>query len=414
MSLEARELKQTGIVGAGTMGTGIALAVAGAGLRTHIVDSSPDALARGRNAVEAAYRSSVQRGKLSEDEADERRARIAFTDDMSAFAGVDLVVEAAFEDLAVKRSIFARLGNIVRPSAVLATNTSSLDIDAVTGGVPHPERALGMHFFSPANVMKLVEIVRGAHTSDDTIHAALDFAERLGKVGVVVGNCDGFVGNRMLLRYRREAELLLERGATPAQVDAVLEKFGFAMGPFAVSDLAGLDIAYNSKRERNARGNGVGFRQSRIPDLLVESGRLGQKTGSGYYRYESGRRERFPDPATDELIAAERKRLGLAGERITDAEIVERCTLALINEGARILEEGIARRSADVDAVWLYGYGFPAARGGPMSYAASLERPALLSRLRLLEQEDPAFWNAGVVERALGHYPTSAAGLGGV
>ncbi|MBC5801415.1 MAG: 3-hydroxyacyl-CoA dehydrogenase [Candidatus Eremiobacteraeota bacterium] len=404
-------MNEAGIVGAGTMGTGIALAIAGAGLSAHVVDSSPEALARGRAAIEATYRSSVERGKLSRDEADARRARIAFSGDVSAFSGVELVIEAAFEDLTVKRSVFEKLGNVVRANALLATNTSSLDIDAVTGGVPHPERALGMHFFSPANVMKLIEIVRGAHTSDDTIRASLAFAERLGKVGVVVGNCDGFVGNRMLLRYRREAELLLERGATPAQVDAALERFGFAMGPFAVSVLAGLDIAYNSKRERNARGNGVRFRQSLIPDLLVESGRLGQKTGGGYYRYEPGRRERLSAAATDELIAAERRRLGLVPATIPDEEVVERCTLALINEGARILAEGIARRPADIDAVWRYGYGFPAARGGPMAYAASLDRGELLSRLRVFEQSDPAFWNAAVVERALEkEYPPSAAG----
>jgi len=383
------------------MGTGIALAVAAAGLSAQVVDSSPDALARGKTTVETAYRSAVERGRLSQAEADTRRARITFGGDVSAFADVDLVIEAAFEDLAVKRAIFARLGEAVRPGTLLATNTSSLDIDAVAGDVPCPDRALGMHFFSPANVMKLLEIVRGARTSDGTIAAALRFAERLGKVGVVVGNCDGFVGNRMLLRYRREAELLLERGATPAQVDAALEAFGFAMGPFAVSDLAGLDIAYRSKRERIARGKGVPFRQSRIPDLLVESGRLGQKSGSGYYRYEPGRRERFPEPTTDALIAAERDRLGLVPGNVRDAEIVERCTLALVNEGARILEEGIARGPGDVDSVWRYGYGFPAARGGPMAYGASLDRPALLARLRSLEREDPAFWNAGVVERVL-------------
>ncbi len=405
MGADDTQATDTGIVGAGTMGTGIAMAVAAAGLSAQIVDSAPEALARGEATVETAYRSAVERGRLSQAEADARRGRIAFGGDVSTFADVDLVIEAAFEDLAVKRAIFAKLGDVVRSGTLLATNTSSLDIDAVAGDVPYPDRTLGMHFFSPANVMKLLEIVRGARTSDDTIAAALRFADRLGKVGVVVGNCDGFVGNRMLLRYRREAELLLERGATPAQVDAALEGFGFAMGPFAVSDLAGLDIAYRSKRERIARGKGVPFRQSRIPDLLVESGRLGQKTGSGYYRYESGRRERLPEPATDALIAAERDRLGLVPAKVPDAEIIERCTLALVNEGARILTDGIARAPTDVDAVWRYGYGFPAARGGPMAYAASLDRPALLARLRSLEQEDPAFWNTGVVEGALPQEP---------
>ncbi len=292
------------------MGTGIAMAVANAGLRASVVDSSSDALTRGDATIAAGYRSAVERGRLTAEAAQERRARIALGDDFDRFADVDVVIEAAFEDLAVKRDIFGRLGTIARGDALLATNTSSLDIDAITAGVPRPERTLGMHFFSPAVVMKLLEIVRGQRTSDEAIATALALGERLGKVGVVVGNCDGFVGNRMLLRYRREAELLLERGATPQQVDAALERFGFAMGPFAVSDLAGLDIAYRSKKERNLRGAGVPFRQSRIPDLLVEAGRLGQKTGAGYYRYEAGKRERHPDPAVDELIAAERAASG--------------------------------------------------------------------------------------------------------
>lgn len=383
------------------MGSGIAMAIANAGLRAFVVDSSGEALARATAAIEAAYRAGVERGKIAREEADARRSLIAFGNDIAQFADLDLVIEAAFEDLSAKREIFARLGAIVRPGALLATNTSSLDVDAIAAAAPHPERTLGMHFFSPANIMKLLEIVRGAHTSEEALAAALAFGERLGKIGVVVGNCDGFVGNRMLLRYRREAELLLERGATPQQVDAALERFGFAMGPFAVSDLAGLDIAYRSKRERNLRGAGVPFRQSRIPDLLVESGRLGQKTGRGYYRYESGKRERHPDPVVDELIAAERERLGIAVRSPSDEEIVERCTLALINEGARIVADGTVRSASDIDTVWRYGYGFPAARNGPMAYAASLDPSSLLVRLRELEREDPAFWNAGIVERAL-------------
>ncbi len=383
------------------MGTGIAIAIANAGMRAHIVDSSQAALEGARASIDAAYRSAVERGKLTSNAAGERRRQIAFDFDFTSFARADVVIEAAFEDLAVKRDIFARLGAVVPGETVLATNTSSLDIDAITGDVPRPERALGLHFFSPANVMKLLEIVRGARTSDATLAWAVDFATRLGKIGVVVGNCDGFVGNRMLLRYRREAELCLERGATPQQVDAALEAFGFAMGPFAVSDLAGLDIAYRSKQERRKRGADVPFRQSTIPDRLVEAGRLGQKTLAGYYRYERGRRDRIVDPEVEALIARERAGLSNVPQGVGDDEVVERSMLALVNEGARILEAGIAASAEDIDRVWRYGYGFPAARGGPMAYAATLDRKALSARLQELEKEDAAFWDAGVVERRL-------------
>jgi 3-hydroxyacyl-CoA dehydrogenase len=257
--------------------------------------------------------------------------------------------------------------------------------------VPHPARAIGMHFFSPAHVMRLLEVVRGRLTSPETIATVVALGERMGKIPVVVGNCDGFVGNRMLHKYRREAELLLESGATPAQVDGALKAFGFAMGPFAVADLAGVDIGWRAKQERLKRGPSP-FRLSNIPDLLVAAGRLGQKTGAGYYRYASGDRTPIPDPEVNAIIEGERNRLGITPRAVSDEEIVERCVYALINEGARILDDGISSSAEDIDTIWLTGYGFPATRGGPMAYARSIGVEVIRAAVRRFANDDPAFW----------------------
>ncbi len=388
------------------MGTGIAIAFANAGDDVAVVDANADALARALAGIERIYATAVERGSLSPLNALERKGRISLDSDLGALGSCDLVIEAAFENLAVKTGIFEELGRIVGREAILATNTSTLDIDAIVAGAPFSQRSLGMHFFSPAHVMKLVEVVRGANTSVRTIDRVVAIAKTIGKVPVVVGNCDGFVGNRMLLRYRRECELLLEAGASPLQVDAAMRAFGFAMGPFAVSDLAGLDIAYKAKQERALRG-GLPFRQSRIPDLLVEAGRLGQKSGAGYYRYATGIRTPMPDPEVDDIIACERGRLGVEPRAVDDEEIVTRATLALFNEGARIVRDGMVSSAADIDTIWVNGYGFPAARGGPMKYVCGLDPDDVIATIALFAQDDPAFWDETVAAGSLTPQSTS-------
>ncbi len=387
-----RPVERAAVIGAGTMGTGIAISFADAGIPVSLVDSVPPALERARATVAQTYATQVAKGRIDPVESESRKARIETSSDFTAATPADVVVEAVFEDLDLKRDVFARLGSIVRPDALLATNTSTLDVDAIAGAGTHPERAFGMHFFSPAHIMKLLEIVRGARTSQATIAAAVALAKRLGKIPVVVGNCDGFVGNRMLLRYRREAEFSVLAGATPARVDGALERFGFAMGPFAVADLAGVDVAWRAKQERIKRGAAPPFEVSALPDALVAAGRLGQKSGKGWYRYVPGERTRLPDPEVDAIVAAERRRLGIAQRPIDDPEIVERCLYALVNEGARILEEGIAAGAADIDTIWLYGYGFPKARGGPMRYADDVGPSNVLAAIRRFGETDPAFW----------------------
>jgi 3-hydroxyacyl-CoA dehydrogenase len=386
-----------GVVGSGTMGSGIAVAFANAGNNVQIVDTEEQALERGNATIERIFRSFVERGTISGAEAQERRGRIALGLDLAALANAEIVIEAAFENLEIKRDVFALLSDTVASDAILATNTSTLDIDAIAEMASNPERSLGMHFFSPAHVMRLVEVVRGAHTSQETIDKVVAAARSLGKIPVVVGNCDGFVGNRMLLRYRREMELLLEAGATPQQVDAALRAFGFAMGPFAVADLAGLDIAYKAKQERTQRG-GLPFRQSRIPDLLVEAGRLGQKTRAGYYTYQPGDRSPWPDEEVALLIAAERERLGITPRNVEGDEVNRRATLALFSEGARILRDGVASSESDIDTIWINGYGFPVARSGPMAYARSRGRDAVQHDLDAFAREDPTFWDPSLAE----------------
>jgi 3-hydroxyacyl-CoA dehydrogenase len=386
-----------GIVGSGTMGSGIAVAFANAGNTVTIVDTEEAALERGAASIDRIYRSFIERGTVSPEEAQECRNRIDLGLDLRAFADAEIVVEAAFENLEIKRDVFSLLGDTVSSDAILATNTSTLDIDAITEVASNPERSLGMHFFSPAHVMRLVEVVRGTRTSPETVERVVTMARSLGKIPVVVGNCDGFVGNRMLLRYRREMELLLEAGATPQQVDAALRAFGFAMGPFAVADLAGLDIAYKAKQERTQRG-GLPFRQSRIPDMLVEAGRLGQKTRAGYYKYNPGDRMPWPDEDVAVLIAAEREHLGVTPRNIQGDEITKRATLALFSEGARILRDGIAGSESDIDTIWVNGYGFPVARSGPMAYARSRGRDAVRHDLEEFAREDATFWDPSLAD----------------
>ncbi len=359
------------VIGGGTMGTGIAMACANAGIAVTVVEVQPEQLERARGVIAGNYAATVKKGKLAQAEMDARLARIAFAESLDAAAAVDLVIEAVFEDMAVKQDVFRRLDRIARPGTILATNTSTLDVDAIAAVTGRPQDVVGLHFFSPANVMKLLEIVRGAKTSPEVLGKALALAKQLGKVGVVAGNCDGFIGNRMLYPYRREAEFVLEEGASPERIDRVIRDFGFAMGPFAMSDLAGLDIGWRIRKRRNAERPPTG-RYSTVADALCELGRFGQKTGAGYYRYEDGRTP-IPDPLAEELAAKSAAANGVARRAdISDDEIVARCMYALVNEAAKILAEGIAARPGDVDVVYVYGYGFPAFRGGPLRWADSV------------------------------------------
>lgn len=362
-----RKVAAVGVVGSGTMGAGIAVNLATAGFTVTLVDSDERALAAGMERVQGVLASSVDKGRLDAAAAAAARERIRPAHGIEALAAADLVIEAVFESLAVKQDVFARLGALCAPGAVLATNTSTLDIDAIAASSRRAGAVVGMHFFSPAHIMRLVEIVRGRDTSHDVVATARSVARRMGKLGIVVGNCFGFVGNRMLYAYGRENQTLLLEGASPAQIDAALESFGMAMGPNAVSDLAGLDVGYRVRRERKDLPDDP--RYYRVADLLVEAGRLGQKSGRGAYLYPQGSRRRVPDPEVEAMIAAEAARLGVERRAVSDEEICRRCLLALINEGALLLGEGIAAAAGDIDAIWCNGYGFPRFRGGPMFYA---------------------------------------------
>jgi 3-hydroxyacyl-CoA dehydrogenase len=360
-----------GVIGAGTMGGGIAMCFANAGIPVAVLDSSPEALERGLGVVRRNYASSVARGSLTQARADQALALIRGVGDYPALAGADIVIEAVFEDMKLKQEVFARLDRAAAPHAILATNTSTLDIDAIAAVTARPEQVVGTHFFSPAHVMKLLENVRGKRTSAQTIATVMALGRTLGKVAVLAGNCDGFIGNRMLMFYGSEAEFLLEEGATPEQIDRVMEDFGFAMGPLAVRDLAGNDVGFLIRKGRTLPAD---ERWSPILERVVAAGRLGQKTGKGFYRYEG--RTRIPDPEVTALIEAVSRERGIARRRIPDEEILERLLHPLVNEGARILAEGIAIRASDIDVVYVNGYGFPAYKGGPMFWAeqAGLER----------------------------------------
>ncbi|MBN9071754.1 MAG: enoyl-CoA hydratase/isomerase family protein [Rhizobiales bacterium] len=359
--VKAGDVARVGIIGAGTMGGGIAMAFANAGIPVTLLETDDAALARGTGMIGKNYAASVARGSLDEATAARRLALISGTTDYAALADADLIVEAAFEDMAVKRDIFARLDQVAKAGAVLATNTSYLDVNAIAAASARPEAVLGMHFFSPANVMKLLEIVRAEKTSPEALATALSVAKRIGKIPVVVGVCHGFVGNRMLTARSSENEALLMEGALPAEIDRAFTDFGWPMGPFQMYDLAGLDIGW---RNRKARGE-----TAALADALCEAGRFGQKTGKGWYAYADGGRTPTPDPDVEALIGREAAARGIARRTISAEEIIERTHLPLVNEGARILEEGIAQRASDIDIVWVNGYGFPVGKGGPMFWA---------------------------------------------
>ena len=373
------------VIGAGTMGSGIAVSLASCGYEVVLIDSQPPAVSAGLERVSSTIRASAHKGRISPEAAATAISRVTGSIDMSAVAPAGLVIEAVFESMAVKQEVFRQLDRLCGAETVLATNTSTLDVDKIASVTQRADAVVGMHFFSPANVMRLVEIVRGTASSQVTIATALAVTHRMGKLGIVVGNCFGFVGNRMLYAYGRENQLMLLEGASPLQIDSALKSFGMAMGPNAVGDLAGLDVGYRVRRERADLPQDP--RYYRIADVLVESGRLGQKTGRGAYRYEPGSREPRPDPEVDALIIAEAARLGITRRALADEEIVARCIYALINEAAKILHEGIAASAADIDAIWCNGYGFPRRRGGPMFYADTIGLTVVLAGIERFGRE---------------------------
>ena len=385
-----RPIAAAGVVGCGTMGGGIAMSIAAAGLPVTVLESSQEALDRGMAVVRRNYAATVSKGRLSQAEMDARLARITPTLDDADLGAADVVIEAVFEELPLKKEVFARLDRVCKPEAILATNTSTLDVDAIAAATSRPEQVVGTHFFSPAHVMKLMENVRGARTSPETVATVMRLAKTLGKVGVLVGVCDGFVGNRMLYAYRRQADFLLEEGALPEQIDRVVHDFGLPMGPYQMADLAGLDVSWRV-RKAQAPTRPAHLRYSPIADRLCERGRFGQKTGAGWYRYEEGSRVPLPDPAVHELIAGVSAERGIARRAIRDDEIVPRCFYPLVNEGAKILDEGLALRAGDVDVIWMHGYGFPRYRGGPMFWAGLVGLRTIYDAMSRLYDEHGAW-----------------------
>jgi len=406
----ADSVERAGVVGAGTMGSGIAIAFAQAGIPVVVVDNNDAAVDRARQTVMGMFMYQVQKGRLTQEEAWQRGQSIAFTDDWSELAGVDLVVEAVFEDLEVKREVFRKLDGIVKPEAILATNTSTLDVAKLAEATSRADRVLGLHFFVPANIMPLLEIVRTRETSGHAIAAAFKLGKALRKKTVLSGNAFGFIGNRMIFDYVREAVALAEEGVAPERVDAVMKAFGFPMGPFAMSDLSGLDIAWQIQRSRGDEA----LSRTRVLERLVEMRRLGQKTLAGYFKYDKSvgkGREPIADAAVEQLFAEEARRAGIAQRNPTDGEIRDRLLYALINRGAYLLEEGVALRPGDIDIVYVYGYGFPPHRGGPMWCADEIGVDNVYARIREFEATFGAQWKPAPVlaEIAAGHGTFDAA-----
>ena len=389
---EALPVKHVGIIGAGTMGGGIAMCFAQAGFRVTLVDQDQDGIDRGMNIIRKNYDISVQRGRLSADQVTAFLANLEATTDWQALKGADLIIEAVFENLELKQQVFRTLDEICEPHTILASNTSYQSIDALAAVTNRPDRVVGMHFFSPANVMRLLEVVRGDASDDATLQTAMSVGKQIGKVCVLSGMCYGFIGNRMLRHYGREAALCVMEGASPAQVDQAMEQWGMAMGPMAVGDLAGLDIGYRAREQLSDEEKGP-RKNYLLADRLVEAGRLGQKSGAGYYRYDPETRARQEDPVVADIVEATRAELGITPRDIGAEEIVDRLTLALANEGARILDEGIAQRASDIDVVYCHGYGFPRFRGGPMHAAEARGLQSVVERIEEFQQMlDPGNW----------------------
>jgi 3-hydroxyacyl-CoA dehydrogenase len=377
--VKPREVKSAAVIGAGTMGGGISMALVNAGIPVTVIEASEEALKRGLDTISKNYATSVKRGSLKQEEMEKRLARLNGKTSLDAAKDADLVIEAVFEEMNVKEQVFGALDKIVKSGAVLATNTSYLDVNKIAAMTKRPADVLGMHFFSPANVMRLLEIVRGEKTSPDVLATAIAVGKKLGKVPVIVGVCRGFVGNRILARRQQAAERVLLDGALPFEVDAAMTEFGFPMGPLAMGDLAGLDISW---RNRKALGT-----RAEIADTLCEMGCFGQKTGKGFYRYEAGSRTPIRDPEVDAIVIEASKKLGRERKQFSAQDIVERLVFPMINEGARLLEEGIAARASDIDVIWVYGYGFPVYRGGPMFYADQIGLAPIRDKLKIFARE---------------------------
>ncbi|WP_454806698.1 3-hydroxyacyl-CoA dehydrogenase NAD-binding domain-containing protein [Paraburkholderia fungorum] len=388
-----RALNRIGVVGGGTMGAGIAVAVLDAGLPVTMIERDDASLARGRAHIEKVYDGLIAKGRMTAEKKADVMTRWQGSTSYDALADADLVIEAVFEDLSVKQAVFAELDRVCKAGAVLATNTSYLDIDAIAASISRPADVIGLHFFSPANIMKLLEVVVPKQVSADVVATAFELAKKLRKTPVRAGVCDGFIGNRVLAVYRSAADAMMEDGASPYQIDAAVRAFGFPMGPFQVVDLAGGDIGWATRKRRAATRN-PDARYVQIADRLCERGWFGQKTGRGFYLYPEGSRTGTPDPEVEAIIDAERERAGVTPRTFTDEEIIRRYMAAMINEGANVVHEGIALRPLDVDVTFLYGYGFPRYRGGPMKYADTVGLATVLADIREFAKEDPLFWRA--------------------
>ncbi|WDS36944.1 3-hydroxyacyl-CoA dehydrogenase NAD-binding domain-containing protein [Pseudoxanthomonas sp.] len=404
-------VEQVGVIGAGTMGAGIAMAMLDAGIQVLLMDQRRDALERGIEAIRGNYGRSLAKGKVSAEQVEQRLNLLRGVLDYQDLAGVDLVIEAVFEDMAVKESVFSTLDAVMKPGAILASNTSTLDLDQIAAFTKRPQDVVGLHFFSPANVMRLLEVVRGRQTGDAVLATVMQLAKRIGKIAVVSGVCDGFIGNRMFGHYTRVAGLLVEEGASPQQVDRALEAWGMSMGPFRMGDMAGLDIVL-AVRSRHYKTHPE-WKFPRSLDRLCELGRLGQKTGKGWYRYASGQRVALADPEVDALLDEYRREQGIAPRLMSDEEIVQRCIFALVNEASALLEEGIAQRASDVDVVALNGYAFPAHRGGPLFYA---QEQGLYSVVRAMkqfgDQSGDTFWKPSPLLVGLAEAQSSFSSIG--
>ena len=388
-----REIKKIAVIGAGTMGGGIAMNFLNAGIPVVMLEMKQEALDKGTGVMRKNYEAQVKKGKLKQDKLDERMALLSTTLKYDDLKDADLVIEAVFEDMGVKEQVFKTLDEVMKPGAILASNTSTLDVDKIAAFTKRPEDVIGMHFFSPANVMKLLEVVRGKKTAKDVLATVMALGKKIKKTCVVSGVTDGFIGNRMIEQYSRQAGFLLEEGATPAQVDKAMEKFGMAMGPFRMGDLAGNDVGWYIRKRRYVEKPEI--RYSKTADLLCELGRFGQKTGAGWYDYLPGKRDAIPSQVVTDMLARHRADLGIAPRKIPDGEIVHRLVYALVNEGAKIVDEGIAQRASDIDMVYLTGYGFPLHRGGPMNYADTVglfNVTQAMKRFAANPHDDAAFW----------------------
>jgi len=388
-----RKIEKVAVIGAGTMGGGISMNFLNAGIPVTILETKQEALDRGVGVMRGNYEAQVKKGKLKQDKLDARMALLKTTLDYKDIGDADLVIEAVFEDMGVKEAVFKKLDEVMKPGAILASNTSTLDVNQIAAFTKRPQDVVGLHFFSPANVMKLLEVVRGEKTAKDVMATVMTVAKKIKKTAVVSGVCDGFIGNRMIEQYGRQGGFLLDEGCTPAQVDRAIEKFGFAMGPFRMGDLAGNDIGWAIRKRRYVEKPDMKY--SKTADLLCEKGRFGQKVGKGWYDYVPGKRDAIPNAEVEQMIADHRAALGIQPRKISDEEIVQRLVFSLVNEAAHILEEGIANKASDIDVVYIFGYGFPVHRGGPLKYADEVGLFNVVQAMKRFQQnplDDAKFW----------------------